>query len=382
MPALKQAAARKELDLLVRAGLGIEPIAPALARLLRDLIGAEGCFIGWFDVLGKPAGFFHDSALVEVQDLFMNNPQLFIGANEFTMFSAARKNSTAKVGSMFRPGKEFYKSNTFNLLVKPCGHHHALDMRVEVNGVTRVVISLFRPEAYLFSEADAHQIKTLYPVLQMVAVKPAENLYTSNMAQGQSRFDRTRGPDDTDEMGHLLVSADGLRIKMINDQGATLLRLTKLFDQGVLLIKPMTIPPLFIQQLCMHLASGSAAMAQSQMEVIGGSLVMTASWLKSIKHAANQESTNDDEAALDSNILVRLTFIRPVAINIVRSIGELGLSPLQSRIAMFAATGGSRIECAVHHQVSKEALKKHLREIYAASHCADWHELHRTLNAR
>ena len=382
MPVLKHSAARKELDLLVRAGLGVEPIAPALARLLRELIGAEGCFIGWFDELGTPAGFFHDSALVEVQDLFMNNPKLFTGANEFTMFSAARKNSIAKIGSMFRPGKGFYKSNTFNLLVKPCGHHHALDMRVEVNGVTRVVFSLFRPEAHLFSEADAHRLQALYAVLQMVAVKPAATLHDSNTAQDQSRFARTSGHVDADELGHLLVSADCLRIKMINDQGAALLRLTKLFDQGVLLIRPMTVPPLFIQQLCLQLPPGSAAMAQSQMEVIGGSLVMTASWLKSITHAANQESSNDDEAALDSNILVRLTFIKPVVINIVRRISELGLSPLQSRIAMFAATGGSRIECAAHHQVSKEALKKHLREIYAASRCLNWYELQRTLNGR
>ena len=382
MPVLKQVTARKELDLLVRAGLGVEPIAPALARVLREVMGAEGCFIGWFDEFGKPAGFFHDSALVEVQDLFMNNTKLFTGANEFTMFSAARKNSAAKVGSMFRPGKAFYKSNTFNLLIKPCGHHHALDMRVEVNKVTRVVFSLFRPEAHLFSEADAHRLKALYPVLQMVAFKPVATPNGENTDRDQSRFARTSGHVAADEMGHLLVSADGLRIKMINDQGAALLRLTKLFDQGVLLIKPMTIPPLFIQQLCGQLAPGSAAMAQSQMEVIGGSLVMTASWLKSVTHAANQESSNDGEAALDSSILVRIEYFKPVAIGIVRSISELGLSPLQSRIAMFAAIGGSRIECAVHHQISKEALKKHLREIYAASRFLDWHELHRTLNAR
>ena len=379
---MKQAAALKELDLLVRAGLEVKPIAPAVARLMREVIGAEGCFIGWFNERGIPGGFFHDSASVEVQDLFMNNPKLFAGADEFTMFSAARINNALKVGSMFRPGKAFYKSNTFNLLVKPCGHYHALDMRVEVNGKTRLVFSLFRAEANLFSEVDAQRLRALYPALQMVAVKPSATPYAINVAQDQSRWAGISGLTEADELGHLLVCADGLRIKMINEQGAALLRLTKLFDQGVLLVKPMTVPPLFIKHLCLQLAGGTDSIAESRLEVIGGSLLMTASWLQSAPITIDQQTSGEYAPPFKDSILVQLAYITPVAIRLSRNISQLGLSPLQGRIAMFAATGGSRIECAVHHQISKEALKKHLREIYAASRCLDWHELHRTLNAR
>ena len=54
MPTATYAGVRKELDLLVRPGLGIEPVVPELARIVRCLVGAEGCFIGWFDRHGAP----------------------------------------------------------------------------------------------------------------------------------------------------------------------------------------------------------------------------------------------------------------------------------------------------------------------------------------
>ena len=372
MSKLTQTAARKELDLLVRTGLGIEPLAPALARLLRNLIGAEGCFIGWFDALGVPAGFFHDSAPASAEDLFLNNPSLFVGPNELNIFWLTR-NQGPNVGNMMNPGKAFFRSNTFNLLFKACHHHHGLDLRVEFNGVIRIAFGLFRTEAQPFSEEDALRLQSLIPALQMAVVK------TSDAAQPGSIY---RGTGDMAEAGHLLVSADGARINMISEHAARLLRIAKLFGQGVYLVGPMAAPPVFIQQLCLQLKAGLAPTAQSQLDVVGGTLVITASWIKSTAGAAAPLAMDGQAALKHENILVTVAYRQPVAIDIVRSIGQLRLSPLQSRIALFAATGGSRIECAAHHQVSKEALKKHLREIYAASRCADWQELGRALSVR
>lgn len=100
MPTVMQAAAHKELDLLVRTGLGIEPMAPPLADVLRRLVGAEGCFIGWFDKHGAPEGFFHDSAPVALQELFLNNYQeLFVGPHELTIFWLVT-NQGRSVGNM------------------------------------------------------------------------------------------------------------------------------------------------------------------------------------------------------------------------------------------------------------------------------------------
>ena len=84
---------------------------------------------------------------------------------------------------------------------------------------------------------------------------------------------------------------------------------------------------------------------------------------------------------LKKKILVSVHFKLAGAIDVVQGISAMGLSPLQGRIVMYAAAGGSRTNCALNDRVSNEALKKYLREIYAASSCADWHELTATLRA-
>ena len=381
MPALKQATARRELDLLVRVGLGIEPIAPALARLLRELIGAEGCFIGWFDELGTPAGFFHDSAPVSAQDLFLNNSQLFVGPDELNIFWLTR-NGGLTVGNMMNPGKAFFKSNTFNLLFKACHHYHGLDLRVLVHGVIRVVVGLFRHQPQPFSEEDAYRLNLLLPALQLAVVKSTQSVGKVNPMQYTGGLGSLSRLADPSAAGHMMISADALCVNMADEQATVLLRLAKHFDQGVWLIKSMTAPPHFIQRLCLRLTGSTSTRVSLELDVAGGILTITASWIAPNTDFNAPRLLGMHGLSIERTILVTLTYQKSAAIDIVRSISELGLSPLQSRIAMFAATGGSRIECAVHHQVSKEALKKHLREIYAAFRCLDWQELHRTLNAR
>ena len=376
-----QAAARKELDLLVRTGLGVEPIAPALARLLRELVGAEGCFIGWFDELGTPAGFFHDSAPASAEDLFLNNSQLFVGPDELNIFWLT-SNGGRHVGNMMNPGKAFYRSNTFNLLFKACQHHHGLDLRILVHGVIQLAVGLFRHQPQPFTEEDAYRLDSLSPALQLAVVKLTQVIGEGKATQYRGGVNSMNDYGNPSEAGYMLISADTMRIDMVDEQAMVLLRLAKHFDQGVWLIKSMTVPPHFIRRLCMRLTASVSASARLELDVAGGSLIITASWIVPTTVLNEPIFLGTHDVSTEQNILVTITYHKPAAINIVRSISQLGLSPLQSRIAMFAATGGSRIECAVHHQISKEALKKHLREIYAASRCPDWHELHRTLNAR
>ena len=375
MPAATHAGVRKQLDLLVRPGLGIEPVVPELARIVRCLVGAEGCFIGWFDRHGAPEGFFHDSAPVVSQELFLNSYQeLFVGPHELTIFWLLAHKCRA-VGNMLSVDKAFYKSNTYNLLFKPCHHHFGLDLKIDVNGVTRMVIELFRAQANPFSEGDAQRLHSLTPALQMAVAKIAGSTSAGNQAGNASSRRAAVEP------GHLLVSPDGTRITMINEQAIGLLRLTNLFDQGIRLIGRFSAPPRFISQICAQLNVGSQAIARSSLDVLGGSLAMSATWIWPPTIANAHDAGVAGICASDKNILVTIEFQRPSALDVVRNITQLGLSPLQSRIAMFAASGGSRADCAGQHQVSKEALKKHLREIYAASLCADWQELAVQLNA-
>ena len=368
------ATARKELDLLSRTGLGVGPIAPSLTRLISLIVGADACLIAWYDERGVPIGFFHDAAPLALEALFLNNyRELFMAPNEFNIFNISKLGGPA-VGHLLYPSQDYFKSNTFNLLIKPCHHHHSLDARVDVAGVPRIGLGLFRAKAQPFNLANVQTLEALIPVLkQIVARAPFA------VSLGESAA----------ESGHFLVSADGQRITLHSEQAVHLLRLAKLFDQGVGMMGSEPSPPLFIKQLCQQLRARTHtppdAPVKAVLDVVGGSLAITAQWMTPMVDSAAggvavavgvADASNPPAQA---NILVTLTLQKPAAIHIVRGIAAFGLSPLQSQIAMFAAAGGSRSACAQKHAVSAEALKKHLREIYAASCCTDWLELAQTL---
>ena len=77
-----------------------------------------------------------------------------------------------------------------------------------------------------------------------------------------------------------------------------------------------------------------------------------------------------------------MEFTQPQVVGVIQTISQFKLSPLQGHIALFAARGGRRMDCAAQHGISAEALKKHLREIYAVTGAPDWDALHLALLGR
>jgi hypothetical protein len=352
----------KELDLLTRCGLGLALMAPSLAPLVRQLVGARACVIVWLDDQGWPLGMFHENALASTTELFLNDyQQLFSGEAEKNASWLAR-NGGSPVARLLRPDADYYRSNSYNLLVKPDSYHHVLDLTVQVDGVARAVVALFKSRTESFTDADAKKLLGLLPFLQRAAVKSASLMPAAVNGSGQT--------------GHLLVSADGARIESISEAGVALLRSAHLVGHGVQLIGPMVRPPLFVRQLCENLRTRRAASLQSLVEIPGSSLHCSATWMGALtKPDANHVMAEATGPLQPSNILVTLERQPPMAIQLVRNVAGLDLSPLQSRVAFFAAQGGSRADCAAHHRVSKEALKKHLSEIYAAADCDSWGSL-------
>ena len=136
----------------------------------------------------------------------------------------------------------------------------------------------------------------------------------------------------------------------------------------------MTAPPQFIQRLCVQLTDKTSAQARLELDVVGGHLIITASWLAPtvVLNAPSMLNTNDP--SITQSILVTIAFQKPAAIDLVRNIVQLGLSPLQGRIAMFAATGGNRIGCAA--QVPKGGAVLELELELTTQPCyRDWRML-------
>ena len=368
MTSINQARLLKDLSLLVSTGLGPAPIAPALCELLFKIMGAEAGGMCWFSESGAPEGFFQQGSSRETEELFMNHyEELFFGPHEYTPFWSVR-NQGRGTGRGWLAGKEYLRSNTFNLLIKPSHFHYLLDAVVDVADVPRLTACFFRSAQNPFTEADAKKLTALIPVLRRVVNKHPNPLIV------QSK---------TTDGGHMLVSHDGTSVEMIDAPAEKILSTIRLFNQNIATIRRFSKPPIFVQSLCDQLRLQNPASARTDIALAGGTLTVTAKWLKLASQTMSAPFAEDKTTivGLEKKILVAVHFKPAGAIDVVQGISALGLSPLQSRIAMYAAAGGSRTNCALHHRVSNEALKKHLREILSAAHCADWHELTAKLRA-
>lgn len=344
----------QELDLLCRIGIGIAPIAKDLAALLRQLIGADAVAVFWLDAQGLPEGFYHEDSPPEVQDIFLNEfERLFVGANEINVFALANHRGR-RIGNLIAPGRDYFKSNTFNLLVRASGHRHTLDLRVEVDGRARAVVLLFRAPGQAYAEPEAEVLQRIAPCLEraLSAAQPPE------VWRGR-----------TARSGHVLLDSGGQRILLVDAEAAALLKSANRRGMGLNAQARLETPPAFLRELCQTLGERRPA-AQAGFAIPGGALVA---------HARAMHPPDAAAGVFPSQILVELREVCPTHLDVIRRVRGLKLSPMQREIAFLAGLGKARADCTEAIGVSAEALKKHLRVIYAAAGVSDWEELSRVL---
>lgn len=339
---------RHELDLLCRAGVGLAPIAPAVCRLAREMVGAEACALFWLDADGRPEGFFHEHSTADAQELFLNEfDRLFVGPVEINVAALAQTRG-ARVGRLLDVPASYYRSNTFNLLVRASGHHHSLDLRVDVGGRARAVLLLFRTRVRAFDDGDAALLTRIEPYLQRA------------LSGAREAAARSMPPLRT---GHLLLGQGGRQLLMLSGDAEALLKACTLVGQDVRLTGPLQLVPRFVRDLCAQMAASGQPTARRWLDIPAGRLALTACRL----HAPAQHA---QLPALQTLVTLELT--APERLQLVQRVLELELSPLQREIALHAGLGGLRADCECEIGVSKEALKKHLKAIYRAAGVVDW----------
>jgi len=338
-----------ELDLLCHAGAGIASIAPAVCRTLREIVGAEAVSLFWLDEQGMPAGLFHENAADSALDLFVNEyDRLFTGPSEMNVSQVAAM-SGQPVGKLMNPGRDYLRSNTLNLLVRPSGHFHTLDLRVDVASRPRAVVLLFREQQRPFADSDAFFVTQALPYLRRAI-----------------ECHSTEGPLERMELsGHMLVDRSGTKLLAMSDEASILLKACTIVGQNVRLTGPTILPPRFAEDLCRRLET--SAFAQELIDIPLGRIRVSARQMRA------------PFAEVDRQVLLSFEMERPRRLKIIENILDLPLSPLQRSIALVAATGGSRADCLSSTGVGREALKKHLAIIYRASDVSSWEELAKTL---
>ncbi|GAB2461971.1 hypothetical protein GCM10027082_11390 [Comamonas humi] len=350
-PTTTPAAARQrlwqELDMLCRLGLGLAPVAPDVCTVLRTLIGADAAALFWLDEQGLPEGFFHEDSPASAQNLFLNEFQrLFVGAHETNVFALAQPHGP-RVGRLLAPDAGYFRSNTYNLLIRASGHHHTLDLRVEVPGptgpVTRAVVALFRAPGNGFNAAEAALLERAGTSLQRAFVRPA--------ATGLA-------PSADGAVGHVLLDAASLRPLLADATATQLLQSANLRGLGLQggEAAGAALPADLFQHL--GLQPGQSA----RIPVPHGVLDMRMHPLHPVAGGAGQW-------------LLTLQLQRPRQIDVVRRVLALPLSPLQREIAALAGLGHARADCTALTGVGSAALKKHLRTILEVADASDWEAL-------
>lgn len=353
----------QELELASCSGAGLGPLAPLVARLVAGIVGAENCVIAWGYVNGAPSCGYSMVFTPSTLDFFTNGYQhLFKGEHERTSAWVAAQRGHP-VGQMLKPPRGYFHSNTFNLLIRSLSLHHTLDARIEVDSMALAVLGLFRPLSQPFGEDDAKRLQDLLPALQRVA-----QASTPADSGGRTR------------KGYLLVDSAGERILMADSAARELLLHSFLVGHGIPASGLLEKAPLFVRELCRRLVAQPDAAHSHETEVAGGILRTSASHMGACTTSAPGAAGNG--TGHGGGILVRMEFTQPQVVGVIQTISQFKLSPLQGHIALFAARGGRRMDCAAQHGISAEALKKHLREIYAVTGAPDWDALHLALLGR
>ncbi len=340
----------EHIRLLCHSGAGLAAIAGPICYAARDLLLAASAALFWIDELGVPAGYFHDCAPSDLKDFFVTHfDELFGTPDQISMLTFIGGNGEA-IGTTLADGfmDRWLQGNIHLYLCVPLGHHHLLDMRIEKDGRGCAALFVWNPEERPFTRRDAEQWRPVRVLLEHAARADASQVTWQQVGDGH---------------GHFITDLSGRSLIAIHPEAETFLADSHLLKQNIGVTGQMEQAPLFAQMLAGQLAAGLPATID--LPVANGRLVARASRTRAVGGA------NADTA------MMYVSLHREVAQNVlaVEHLMALPLTPFQREIALFAMTGGARGDCGTEFGVSDEALKKHLRAIFAATGTTRWADL-------
>jgi len=110
------------LRVLCCSGLSLLSVVPDAFAAVREIVPNAAAALFLTSPEGVPHAFFHEDSPESVQSLFLGEPQLFVGPHEFNVFRLVGAPGGAKVGQLMAPGEAYFRSNTYQLLVRGSGH--------------------------------------------------------------------------------------------------------------------------------------------------------------------------------------------------------------------------------------------------------------------
>lgn len=336
--------------------LDLMTVVPDAFAIVHEIIPNAASAIFLTSENGVPHRFFHEAPASEAFALFHDELHLFRSAGEHSVFNLVGIPGTPKIAQLLPLPKEWFSSNTYQLLVRPSGHHHVLDGRLEIDGRRAGLLLLFREPGCGFTRQDAEN-------MARVTAHFEHALRLSSLVQ------ETPGGHIEDE-AIIACSGDG-RIQFISDSARSLLNEL-----------PMMGPkwpdrrrlPIFLQRMIDMLRDGDRYpmhMPCQTVPIIGGALQAAAHWATAHGNGCAERAM----AAADQGLaIITLKRITPLSLRIWKNLSGVALSPQQLEVAFWMGIGG-RDAVRTHMAISESVLRDCVKAVFEVLDCRSQEDL-------
>jgi DNA-binding CsgD family transcriptional regulator len=328
----KQRDALYRLRTLCCSGFNTVSIAPDIFHHVHKILPNEACALFLTDPLGMPYMFYHEDSPENARALFQNEPQLFMGRHEYNIFKIAT--APIKSGYFLHPDEEYFSSHTYQHLVRASGHHHTLEVRLEVLSKAAGALLLFRePSSKPFQSADLPHIHQIARYIE----------YSLNTDSIEQAF---LSPIET-EQALIMVSPDTQEIQFSTLAAELMLKEIPLIHNLWQTGKPL---PIICTQLIQQLCHGSQ-LPETTVKIPSGHLYVRAEWLNA------QQSTH-------RLIVLHLKKFMPRSLMLWQFLQKTDLNAQQASVAFLLLTGLSKNMIQTQLSISEAVVKDCIKSIY------------------
>lgn len=352
------------LRVLCCSGLDAMTIAPDAFAIVHTLVpnAASALFLTSHD--GVQEATFHEDCPAHVQELCLRETTLFEGPGEINTPQMVTNPDAPKVGQLLSPPREYFSSNTYQLLVRGSGHHYTLDARLEAGGRRHGIIALFREPGLAFSQEDVEN-------MHRIALHFEHALKVSHTSQDQ--------PHGTVAQEAMIIANGNGDLLYLSPAAEFLLNEVPL--AGPQWRNRHALPPV-CRRLIDILRNGdryALTMPSCSIPLPGGRLEVHAHWLGGL---GNGSPVQDAQAAAENGLVgIALKRIVPAPLRVWRNLSTAPLSPQQVEVAFWMATGGGRDAARENMSISDAVLRDCVKAIYDKLECSSQAELMAVLHA-
>lgn len=359
----KKAREWARLRMLCCSGADAMAVAPDAGVLLHELVpnAAFALFLTTHE--GEARARFHEDCPAHVDQLCVAHGALFEGPDEPTFKRLYGNLNGPKVGQLLNPPTGYFRSNTYQMLVRGCGHHHTLDARLDVDGRLFGSICLLREDGVGFSVEEARDAGR-------VAAYFEHALRASRPAWDES---------DRVVEGEAMVIANA-RGELLFCSPATQALLDEIPLMRTAWPDRRRLPPFCLRLIDILRDDGSHPwqLPTQTISVPGGALEVRAQWL-GVPGGDTAEWTN--KLAGEGLVGISLTRVSPMSLRVWRNLGATRLSPTQMEVAYWMAVGGGREAARARMSISEAVLRDCVKVVYERLGCASQTDLVAALRA-